>query len=383
MIKHALMKGGTRTKASSSRNINFEILRNVAMLFIVIYHILYHGVQLKETIIIPNLVSVPNFIVSQYLLTVCSICVNLYVLITGYFMFDKSFKSIRFLKVWFLAVFYGLIITATIHFFNPEKVSLLKVVSSLRPIGMGNYWFVKQYLGLLIASPLLGYVATTITKKQFKILLIVFFILGTNFTQYIGSLPFGDALVFERGFSFIWFVCLFFTGAYIRRFGFRYSSFKYFFILSLLVCLYTVGRVVLFHFLFHKNLHFFNYDYNGFPYLLAVLFFSWIKNHHFKENALSNLLVKMAPYTFAVYLIHDNKFIRSYLYSWGGVNPDILNSAWMIPHIIIFSLLVFLVCILIDVLRERLFVICRIDKLQNNVSTKIDKWIFGRLSRLN
>lgn len=365
------------------RNINFEILRNVAMLFIVIYHILYHGVHLKETIISPSLISVPNFLVSQYLLTICSTCVNLYVLITGYFLFNKSFKSIRFVKVWFLALFYGLIITAIIRTVNPDKVSLYNLLSTLRPWGSGPYWFVKQYLGLLIAAPLLGYVAKSITRAQFKILLLVFFILGTNFTLYIGSLPFGESLVFDRGFSFIWFVCLFFTGAYIRRFGFKFVDFKYFFILSLIVWLYTVGRVILFHLIFHSDLHFVNYDYNGFPYLLAVLFFCWVKNLHFKENIFTRFLVRIAPYTFAVYLIHDNKYIRSYLYGIGGVNPELLNNAWMIPHIILFSIVVFITCIVIDVLRERLFVLCRIDKMQTHVANRLDQWIEKLICKLN
>lgn len=130
-------------------------------------------------------------------------------------------------------------------------------------------------------------------------------------------------------------------------------------------------------------MHFVYYDYNGFPYLLAVLFFSWIKNYHFKENFFTRLFVKIAPFTFAVYLIHDNKYIRSYLYDIGGVNPEILNNIWMIPHVILFSVVVFIVCIAIDVLRERLFVLCGIDKIQTRVATRLDKGIEQLFSKLD
>ena len=345
------------------------------MFFIVIYHILYHGVHLKETIIVPNVISIPNYVISQYILTICSTCVNLYVLITGYFLFDKTFKSVRFIKVWFLALFYGFVIAAIIHIINPEKVAMLDVIYSLRPMAFGKYWFVKQYLGLLIAAPLLGYVAKNITQKQYKILLLVIIVLGTDFTCYIGSFPFGQPLCFNQGFSFIWFVCLFFTGAYIRRFGFRFNSFHYFFFFSIIVCVYTLGRIFLVHCIFGNDFHFSNYDYNGAPYILAILFFSWIRNIHIKENILTSLLLRMAPYTFAVYLIHDNKFVRSYLYGLGGVTPDLINSEFMIPWILLFSVIVFLTCILIDIIRDKIFYICGIEKIQSLVSIKIDNWI--------
>ena len=367
----------------STRIINFEILRNVAMLFIVIYHILYHGVQLKETIIVPNIISIPNFVVSQYLLTICSTCVNLYVLITGYFLFEKSFKSIRFIKVWFLAFFYGIIITGVMYHYYPDTVSLVNVLQNVRPMTLGPYWFVKQYLGLLIAAPLLGYVAKTIDQTQFKILLLVLFVLGTNFTDQFGSLPFGEALIFNRGFSLIWFICLFFTGAYIRRFDLRFSSFKFFFILSLLVCLYTIIRIIVSYFFLGADLKFINFDYNGFPYILAISFFSWIKHCRFRENLITRILVRTAPYTFAVYLIHDNKFFRSVLYGIGGINPGLLDSPYMIPHILVFSFFVFFVCIMIDVIRSWAFRVLGIDKIQTKVALIIDDWINRFSARLN
>lgn len=365
------------------RSANFEILRNLAMLFIVIYHILYHGVHLKETVIAPDTVGITNFILSQYLLTICSTCVNLYVLITGYFLFEKSFKSIRFIKVWFMALFYGLIMTSIVHYIDPSKASLSDVVNNIRPWALGPYWFVQQYLGLLIISPFLGYIARTITQKQYKWLIIAIVLLGTNFTLYIGTFPFGGRLIFNRGFSLIWFICLFFVGAYIKRFGFRYKSFRLFFTISILVCFYEVIRIFLLHYFFGKNIRLMNYDYNGFPFVLAVLFFCWIKNINFKDNFIIRFLVRIAPYTFAVYLIHDNRFFRSTLYSLGGVSADLVDSWWMIPHILIFSIVVFLVCIGIDFIRDRIFTLCRVNKVENIIASKIDSWIDVISSKLD
>lgn len=359
----------------NKRNINFEILRDLAMLFIVIYHILYHGVHLKETVIPPDTVGITNFVLSQYLLTICSTCVNLYVLITGYFLFEKSFKSIRFIKVWFLALFYGFIMTSIVHYIDPSQASVRDILENIRPVALGPYWFIRQYLGLLIISPMLGYVARTITQKQFKWLLIVIVLLSTNFALYIGSFPLGGPMVINRGFSLIWFICLFFVGAYIKRFGLKYKSFRLFFSVSLIVCIYTVVRIILLHFIFDKNIRLMNYDYNGFPFILAVLFFCWINNVNFKDNFITRFLVRIAPYTFAVYLIHDNMFFRRTLYSLGGVSADLVNSWWMIPHIIVFSLIVFGTCIAIDFLREGVLRMCRIDKLENAIAAKFDNLI--------
>jgi len=86
------------------------------------------------------------------------------------------------------------------------------------------------------------------------------------------------------------------------------------------------------------------------------------------------LFVKIAPYTFGVYLIHDNYYIRNYLWSKFDWNSS-LNSEFFLAYMLATTITIFCVCVLIDYGRNLLFRVLRIAELQDVVCKKMEKYI--------
>lgn len=70
---------------------NFELMRILSMFFIVIYHIIYHGKMLQNS-------SGTILLILQLIICITLVHVNSFVLITGYFQYNKSFSLKRFLQ---------------------------------------------------------------------------------------------------------------------------------------------------------------------------------------------------------------------------------------------------------------------------------------------
>ena len=92
------------------RQANFEILRVVAMFMIVFWHFIQNVMMRTDAMEESSIVSVVNYIILQYGMILCSVGVNLYVMVTGYFLVDKSFKSNRIFRVWIQTTFYSFFI---------------------------------------------------------------------------------------------------------------------------------------------------------------------------------------------------------------------------------------------------------------------------------
>ena len=108
-------------------------------------------------------------------------------------------------------------------------------------------------------------------------------------------------------------------------------------------------------------------DYNGLPFVLSVIVFVIVKQTQFSNNWFVNMLVKAAPYTFGVYLIHDHLMVRDWL--WTKVGLSFLCNQWSYPLVVIgLCVLIFLIGVLVDSFRKRLFDLLKV----NTYMTKLD-----------
>ena len=91
------------------------------------------------------------------------------------------------------------------------------------------------------------------------------------------------------------------------------------------------------------------YMYNSIAVLCgAVCIFMLFLNLDFKLSWIKKAIAFFSPLTFGVYLIHDNKYIRSWL--WGKLTPQLWirdNILIFLIKIVIVPLLVYVICSLI------------------------------------
>ena len=84
-----------------------------------------------------------------------------------------------------------------------------------------------------------------------------------------------------------------------------------------------------------------------------------------------NIMVKVAPYTFGVYLIHDNLLMRDWL--WSTIAMTSYADQWVYPlAVMVVCLFIYVICTLIEVARKQLFALLRID----DIILKLDSWSY-------
>lgn len=356
------MKIARRMKRES----NFEVLRTIAMFFIVVYHCLTHGVGDEYGFNVASIASLSNVLFSDFMLVFSSLAVNLYVMISGYFLSDKDFKPSRIVRIWVSACFYSCVITIIFMVIQITPVDMISLGKSIFPLSTDAYWFVTQFIGLLILSPFLTMIVRQISYRQYLFLLVAGAFLCLSI---IPDFPLAKRFHVAHGNSVWSFAYLFLIAGFIKRYLRKYPPLRLLLIITLIGLLLLASEMVLgFR---NNNIYLYWLNYNGLPFVLTVSVFMFFRQLVVPDNFFWNLFVKLAPYTFGVYLIHDNLLVRGWL--WPTVSLSTFCDKIYFPLVIMgLCVLLFIVCSLIDAIRKKLFALCRIDAL----ITKVDKWSF-------
>ena len=340
-----------------TRERNFEVMRTWAMFSIVIYHCMCHGIGSDYAFDLQLPVSLFNFTFSDFILVIGSIAVNLYVLVSGYFLVNAKFKMSRIIRTWVSALFYSVVITTTFLLLSLEPWSIVTLGKSFFPLSTDAYWFVTQYIGLLILSPFLAMLVRQLSYRQYVALLIG---MGLMVLSVIPDFPLGKRFSISHGNSVWSFVYLFFIAGFIRLHLKRIPMGKLAMIILGLALLTMVSEMVLG---IHNGVgHLLWFNYNGILLFLSVAVFVFIRQQQIPETGIWNLMVKVAPYTFGVYLIHDHLLMRDWI--WKTLSMTSYANQWIYAlTVIVVCVLIFAICILIDTVRKRLFAILKMDDL--------------------
>ena len=339
---------------ATKRNPSFEILRVIAMLLIVMWHFQIHGIGRPPLGVADTPMKIFNLISFEFLGSFAKIGTNCYILISGYFLYHTQEKWSKIAKTWAPIFFYSALLYLLFLCLGQIKYSGEGLFKALTPVYHNTYWFATKYIVLVALAPYLAIVTSNINRRQHLTLLGVLFV--ANFSLLLGP-------YFSDNNSLLWFIFLFYTGGYVRKYGNpnKKNHFGKLYFLSLaLMTLYYQSRLwdiyngrVPFRLDYHEN--------NGIEFIPSFLLFLWATRLKVKENWFVKLLVRIAPLTFGVYLIHDNVFIRNLL--WKQLIPaKTYYDSWeFVPVMFGSALAIFTICISIDFLRDCLFKWLRIN----------------------
>lgn len=339
----------------NKRYLNFELLRIIAMLFIVIWHFIVKGtIHCESGNPLSYIQGAPTYNVILYsiMIIVSSCGVNSFVLLSGYFLSSSSTLRVdRIFHIWIIIFFYLFLIGFVTYFFFPGP-SILDVVKTLRPISGGNYWFIKCYIGMVLLAPFLSKVLNLLNKRAHLVLIIIMFLLAFHYTGFY----------FDANNRLRLFVLLFIISAYIRRFDMPSLINKYswniLFSIWCIQMLITVFGVYLGR--SETGIKGWATDNDSLTIVTSTLFFIGFKNLHFSKCKKS--LEYISKYTFAVYLIHDNQYAADLLWNkWLHIS---LFSPLYVLYIVFIPILIYTVCILCDIVRNYLFQLFCIPELE-------------------
>jgi len=349
------------------RQSNFELLRIISMFLIIAHHYVLHSDLL-------NMGIVPNKIVADFLVIGGKVGVNCFILISAYFLVDSEFKIKRLLKLILQTLFYSIIFLVLFSAFNIIDISQINKTAFIFPIIFSTYWFVTAYIGLYVLSPFLSRIIHSFDKKILSKLIIIMTLLLTSFSNIFMTNPFFSDL--------IWFIYLYFIASYCKYY---FADKKITTISHLIIAIIAYISVYVLSISFSMlgtNIEilapYYRYiiSINTFPILICSLaLFLFFKNIRIKTSKFINLI---ASTSLGIYLIHDNIFVRNYLWHkiW-KVNTYIeIPILQFIFKSIIAVLFTFIICLLIELMRmyfieKNIFKLKFLDRYFN----KIDNWI--------
>ncbi len=333
----------SKIKTSKIRNSNFEILRILAMIMIVAHHFTVHG-GFKYTAMDMSF----NHLFIEFIKLGGKIGVNIFILISGYFMITaKSIKLNKILKLWFQIFLYSILFYLAFTIIGHYKFNIFDFLQNCLPIIYGNYWFASVYFLLYLSSPFINKFANGLSKKEYKKLLLLLFIIWSVIPTILNK-----SLQYN---SLLWFCFVYLLAGYIRL---HYTSskaswkkylvkstisyFLLFIVMMLLIFLTTKWSwpIKYAKYIFGMN--------NIFVLIVSVFIFLLFKNIKLKNIQMINVV---ATSTFGVYLIHDNPFVRKFLWKTVFHNATYSSSTMLIPYAIMCILIVYILSTVVELLR--------------------------------
>lgn len=325
---------------------SFELMRIISMIMIVMWHLIFHSG-------IYDVAFGAKKFVLEVLVLIGVVHVNSFVLVTGYFQYEKRFSLKRLISiinsVWFYKVVF-LIIALIIGTFTITK---LEIFNELLPIDMRDYWFVNCYLVLYIISPYINILIDKLSHEQHRKLIIISFVLFS-----IIPLVTNNTTISNNGYTIINFCYLYLIGAYLRKYPLKdslplkkYSRKQlqlgflvlgFFFFLINFIC-YQVSKsfMLMNHSLLREIGKNFFVNYRSFsnPFVIiqSILYFLYFSTLMIKSNFINSV----AKHVLDVYLIHENFYVIQTIYIW------LKTLNWLNYNIYIFTILVLIVPVFI------------------------------------
>ena len=338
--------------AGKKRMANLELLRCVAMMMVVVLHYLGKGQLLPE--LTGESLGVQG-VVAWLLEAFSAVAVNVYMFISGYFLCTSSFKLSRLLRlwlqVWLYSVGFGLIGMLT-GVMAETSVDTHFFLTLLFPVWMEHYWFMTAYLFLYLLLPFVGIALRHMTKQQLRCTVIMLLVV---FSLIKSVLPLRLEMD-TKGYDCIWYLCVFVAASYVRRFGIPFLEKKGRGILLYAVCsLLVFGGTMVLRQVFLRTgslerMIGMCMEYNHILLFLAALglFYAFLSLQ--VKGKIADVIIRIAPYTLGVYLLHENLGLRYTWQNWLGA--DKVNGVFgLLLHTFLAVVAVFAVGIIVDMLR--------------------------------
>lgn len=193
------------------RNSNIELLRIIAMAMIIAHHCALYGLSAEY------LVDGPNRWLTSLLFSYGKTGVNIFILITGYYMVNMSFSIKRPLKIMGQVWFYSLLMLLVCLRIPAvsEQIGRNQILTALFPICSNEYWFATQYVLLLAISPFLNRFVHSVGEKQLTLCVIILVIFNSAIPCVFAALSGNmDTVPFYS--QPVWFAALYLMAARIR-----------------------------------------------------------------------------------------------------------------------------------------------------------------------
>lgn len=284
--------------------------------------------------------------------------VDLFIMITGYFMIHSSFQLRRLVRVELAVLFYSVLFyVVAVCGWGIETVTFSSVKNALLPslVNSGQqYWFIPCYFALSLLSPYINRAVGGLERKQYERLLLILIAFTSAVPSLLASTPWFDG-------NLSVFILMYLLGGYISKYGIVLSRKARAACLAAAVLIY--GSLTALLVLSRTNAPFFerlgiaSLDYlfalhSIAVVLLSVLIFLFFQQ---KEPSHDRVVSAVSSTTLGIYLVHDNIYVRRYVWHEILHTDRYFGQDALIVHAVVCIIIVFAVSGLIEYVRIRVF----------------------------
>lgn len=374
------MKTTFAENPARNRNYALDLLRIIAMWMIVLHHILGHGGVMEQT----DSVFYYGLLI---LWNACAISVNLYVLISGYFLVTQKFRPSKLLRLYIEVVFYCLVWYIYALVSGQETFAFSSfLISVFFPFTSEQYWFLSAYFLMYLLSPVLNFFIKKMSKRQHLIVCLGLFLL---FSVWVEIYPHLNLNIFNfgNGYSFHWFLVLYFFAAYLRLHAdpkkWKRPLFWAFVFLAIMTALTTIQTRFAASIALVKM---WQGHFNRFNSILTVLLslsvFTAFLKWEVRGKIVQKLIAIAAPLTLGVYLNHVNPYSVNLIWHTLLHTERIPSSILVFPQIFLLVTLVLIACMAIDWVRSCIFSLWEKRDFYRKALDKFDSFILSALQKM-
>lgn len=340
-----------------SRNLSLDLLRIMAMFMILVLHSIVF-MDMSD-------ISFPKCLLYDTEIALCRSGVNVFVLLTGYFLCKEN-QNFRKIYTLVASILFFNVILLSIKQILLGGVTLHTLITCLSPF---KYWFINCYIGLMLLAPYIIIAIKDMSHKTFDMLVLILTLTNVLFGRFIGT---------ADGFSLLWFINLFMIGQRLKRTSIQYSQKKIILLLIASITIHVIGSFILLNNI--EILDSYNVGISGvysniFCLTTSVCFFLLFKQSSLTAH--SKNISFFALSAFAVYLISENFIIKPEIWKiWNSLLKYTNASNNIMAFLSIqlaFCSLLFIVCVIIDRLRLFVFNLINIDRFIYRLDLQTNK----------
>lgn len=355
------------------RDANLDLLCIISMMLIISLHSIDHSSVLEQA----GVSSSPMYFYVRFTYGLCRVCVNCYIMLSGYYLVNSKFRLQKLIVLWMETAFYSFALKFLFMVTAQEAFSIVSLIGCFFPILTGRYWFITIYVGMYLISHFLNKLIHSMNKEEHTMLNICLFVLFSLWNSIHPSIA---GMNSGGGWGLAWFVVLYLAAAWFRLYYIpKHKPVILFGIFLLIPLLLAAGQMaanaVGIGILQNIISNWFRYD-SAPVYFMTIALFTAFLNIQVKSDYMSKIICFVAPLTLGVYLIHAHADVSPWLWETLAL-PKYMDSLSFPAIQLGYTLLIFLICAVIDALRRA--TIGRLEKVPaiNTVCKKITVAVVG------
>lgn len=364
------------------RNSNLELLRIISMFLVVLGHFAW-----QTNWSVNNDTSLIRLGAIHCLWIGGKLGVNLFILISGYFLINSKFKLKSFFNVWLTAYVYGWAIFILYSLFVFHGVSIKIFIKTLF-MGSAGYlnWFVTAYLVMYVLHPFVNKMLDALSRREFLILVLLGFLVFSIFKTVFNNPSIGSG-----GDDAVWLIFVYIVGAFIRKnediiLKVKSKRIVFISIVSFLLSVLSIFSLDYVNIAFDlsKSNRFYGKFVGGTSPLQLItaicIFILFIKFAPHYNTLINNI----AKTTFAIYLIHANTIIVNWLWHDVVAGQRFENTYFVFVYALLVAVLIFTICSVIEMLREKLLgkLHTKVTEFLTTKSLKLYNYMISRFKKI-